>query len=145
VLKLEHQLAGRIINSGPRVLSNQTHGHLPVWLAPSAPACAMCFVPYDLKLVAEGTHRSSNFRQAIRPANQFQVRLMRWVAPVSDDGESYCGLLSKQPSKGPSTMEITSIGLDLAKSVFQLHAADADADGTVVWHKRCGAEHSSRG
>jgi len=56
------------------------------------------------------------------------------MAPVSDGGESYCGLLVKQPSKGPSTMEITTIGLDLAKSVFQLHAVGAD--GTVVWRKK---------
>jgi transposase len=36
-------------------------------------------------------------------------------------------------------MEITTIGLDLAKSAFQLHAVDAD--GTVFWRKkvRCGA------
>lgn len=31
-------------------------------------------------------------------------------------------------------MEITTIGLDLAKSVFQLHAVNAD--GTVVWRKK---------
>ena len=31
-------------------------------------------------------------------------------------------------------MEITTIGLDLAKSVFQLHAVDAY--GTVVWRKK---------
>ncbi|MGB3796106.1 MAG: IS110 family transposase [Alteraurantiacibacter sp.] len=31
-------------------------------------------------------------------------------------------------------MEITTIGLDLAKSVFQLHAVDAH--GTVVWRKK---------
>ena len=31
-------------------------------------------------------------------------------------------------------MEITTIGLDLAKSVFQLHAVDAK--GTVVWRKK---------
>jgi transposase len=31
-------------------------------------------------------------------------------------------------------MEITTIGLDLAKSVFQLHAVDAE--GTVVWRKK---------
>ena len=31
-------------------------------------------------------------------------------------------------------MEITTIGLDLAKSVFQLHAVDAQ--GTVVWRKK---------
>src|SRR3990167_6900538 len=31
-------------------------------------------------------------------------------------------------------MEITTIGLDLAKSVFQLHAVDADGD--VVWRKK---------
>ncbi len=31
-------------------------------------------------------------------------------------------------------METTTIGLDLAKSVFQLHAVDAY--GTVVWRKK---------
>jgi transposase len=31
-------------------------------------------------------------------------------------------------------MEITTIGLDLAKSVFQLHAVAAD--GSVVWRKK---------
>jgi len=31
-------------------------------------------------------------------------------------------------------MEITTIGLDLAKSVFQLHAVDTD--GAVVWRKK---------
>ena len=31
-------------------------------------------------------------------------------------------------------MEITTIGLDLAKSVFQLHAVDAT--GAVVWRKK---------
>ena len=31
-------------------------------------------------------------------------------------------------------MEITTIGLDMAKSVFQLHAVDAE--GTVVWRKK---------
>lgn len=31
-------------------------------------------------------------------------------------------------------MEITTIGLDLAKSIFQLHAVDAE--GTVVWRKK---------
>ena len=31
-------------------------------------------------------------------------------------------------------MEITTIGLDLAKSVVQLHAVDAD--GAVVWRKK---------
>ncbi|GGD45682.1 hypothetical protein GCM10010989_19850 [Croceicoccus pelagius] len=31
-------------------------------------------------------------------------------------------------------MEITMIGLDLAKSVFQLHAVDAK--GAVVWRKK---------
>jgi len=31
-------------------------------------------------------------------------------------------------------MEITTIGLDLAKSVFQLHAVDTD--GAIVWRKK---------
>jgi transposase len=37
------------------------------------------------------------------------------------------GCCRSDPSKGPSTLEITTIGLDLAKSVFQLHAVDAEA------------------
>ncbi len=34
-------------------------------------------------------------------------------------------------------MEITTIGLDLAKSVFQLHAFDAN--GAVVWAQEAAA------
>lgn len=59
---------------------------------------------------------------------QVAIRLMRWMAHVSD------GCCRSNSSKGPSTMEITTIGLDLAKSVFQLPAVDAD--GAVVWRKK---------
>lgn len=38
------------------------------------------------------------------------------------------------PKQGPSIMEITTSGLDLAKSVFQLHGIDAS--GSVVMRKK---------
>lgn len=44
---------------------------------------------------------------------------------------SIVGCYRSNTCKGASTMEITTIGLDLAKSIFQLHAVNAD--GAVVW------------
>jgi transposase len=43
------------------------------------------------------------------------------------------GLLSGNPSKEQSAMQITTVGLDLAKRIFQVHAVDAS--GSVVVRK----------
>src|SRR5690606_7082932 len=40
-------------------------------------------------------------------------------------------LLSKRPRVGATHMEITTIGLDLAKSIFQVHAVDAAGEPVV--------------
>jgi len=43
-------------------------------------------------------------------------------------------LLGTNRAKEPSDMNITTIGIDLAKSVFQLHGVDAD--GEIVFRKK---------
>ena len=50
-----------------------------------------CFVPPRAAATA-GAFSSPQWL-----TNQMQVSLMRWMAPVSGDGELYCGPLSKQP------------------------------------------------
>src|SRR5690606_10395442 len=40
-------------------------------------------------------------------------------------------LLSKRPREGATHMEISTIGLDLAKSIFQVHAVDASGEIVV--------------
>jgi hypothetical protein len=47
------------------------------------------------------------------------IYVPRWVAVM------------QARAKEPSTMEISTIGLDLAKNVFQVHGIDAT--GEVVW------------
>jgi hypothetical protein len=47
---------------------------------------------------------------------------MGWTAP-SGINVPWCGLSEPAP-KEPPTMSITMIGLDTAKSVFQIHAVD---------------------
>src|SRR5579864_1626515 len=55
---------------------------------------------------------------------------MRWMAPLRHLGAN--AGLSKRPANGePSMSEITTIGLDLAKHVFQVHGVDA-AGATVL-------------
>ena len=43
-------------------------------------------------------------------------------------------LLGTNQWKEPSEMNVTTIGIDLAKSVFQLHGVDAD--GEIVFRKK---------
>src|SRR5262245_25675714 len=58
---------------------------------------------------------------------------MGWIAPLA---ASTCqtGVLKNHQEWEPSMSEITTIGLDLAKHVFQVHGVDAE--GTTVLHKR---------
>jgi hypothetical protein len=56
-----------------------------------------------------------------------------WL-PLTASERQTCGRCRKQPrAKGAAPMEITTIGLDLAKNVFQVHAIDAA--GSVVVRK----------
>ena len=56
------------------------------------------------------------------------------MAPVSDDGESYCGLLSKQPQQRTIHHGDYHDRPGFGQVRFQLHAVDAD--GAVVWRKK---------
>src|SRR5262245_38328214 len=58
---------------------------------------------------------------------------MGWIAPLA---ASRCqtGVLKNHQEWEPSMSEITTIGLDLAKHVFQVHGIDAQ--GTTVLRKR---------
>jgi hypothetical protein len=55
---------------------------------------------------------------------------MRWTTPDGIDVPS-SGLECNE-QKEPSTMEITTVGLDIAKRVFQLHGVDAAGKGSIA-------------
>jgi transposase len=59
--------------------------------------------------------------------------MMGWMAPLRHRGAKLVFLKNHQ-EKEPSMSEITTIGLDLAKHVFQVHGVDAE--GTTVVRKR---------
>src|SRR5271154_5273177 len=58
---------------------------------------------------------------------------MRWMAPASGIEVPRCEGCQAFTSKEPPVMQITTIGLDLAKSIFQVHGIDAT--GQVVVRK----------
>src|ERR1700733_2635072 len=59
---------------------------------------------------------------------------MRWMAPAHGIWVPRCeGRQAFTSKREPSTMQITTIGLDLAKSIFQVHGVDAI--GQVVVRK----------
>src|SRR5271168_1977544 len=58
---------------------------------------------------------------------------MRWMAPASGIEVPRCEGCQAFTSKEPPIMKITTIGLDLAKSIFQVHGIDAT--GQVVVRK----------
>ena len=60
--------------------------------------------------------------------------LMEWTDPLtqrSHDGSEY---IHHYMREGGSTMKVTTLGIDLAKSIFQLHAVDEH--GQVATRKR---------
>ena len=59
--------------------------------------------------------------------------MMGWMAPLRHRGAKLVFLENHQ-EREPSMSEITTIGLDLAKHVFQVHGVDAQ--GTTVLRKR---------
>lgn len=52
---------------------------------------------------------------------------MRWMAPVSNDGESYCGLLSKQPEQR-TIHQIGEMRLSLGFECFCVIPQERDTD-----------------
>src|SRR5713101_1219913 len=63
---------------------------------------------------------------------------MGWMAPLRHRRANLVFLKNHQEWE-PSMSEITIIGLDLAKHVFQVHGIDAQ--GTTVLRKRLGGQH----
>jgi transposase len=59
--------------------------------------------------------------------------LLGWMAPLRHRRANLVFLANHQ-EREPSMSEITTIGLDLAKHVFQVHGIDAE--GTTVLRKR---------
>src|SRR5271169_6570088 len=58
---------------------------------------------------------------------------MRWMAPATGIEVPRCEGCQAFTSKEPSVMKITTIGLDLAKNIFQVHGIDAS--GQIVVRK----------
>ena len=59
---------------------------------------------------------------------------MLWTARTSGIVMRHVGIDMNQPWREPSAMNVATIGIDLAKSVFQLHGVDAK--GAVVSRKK---------
>src|SRR5215472_7985627 len=59
--------------------------------------------------------------------------MMGWMAPLRHRGAKLVSLENHQ-EREPSMSEITTIGVDLAKHVFQVHGIDAE--GATVLRKR---------
>ena len=59
---------------------------------------------------------------------------MVWMAPAPGVAMRHYGVIVQPQAKEPSMGEIATIGLDLAKSVFQVHAVGAD--GGIVLRRR---------
>ena len=62
--------------------------------------------------------------------------MMEWMAPLRHPGAKM--LTGRRPAANgePSMGEITTIGLDLAKHVFQVHGVDAEGSAVA---SSCGA------
>ena len=59
---------------------------------------------------------------------------MGWMAPLRHLGAKVLVGENQSADKEPSMNEITTVGLDLAKNVFQVHGVDAE--GTTVLRKQ---------
>jgi len=53
------------------------------------------------------------------------MELMGWTAPAERHRMPYVVVIGDATEQEPSVMEIITIGLDLAKRVFQVHGVDA--------------------
>jgi transposase len=87
-------------------------------------------------MVWPGIRRSHRFTYAPMSLNSLflpqcmSLLMMWWTAPAPGDESPY-GDRCDESHEEPSTMQITTIGLDLAKHVFQVHGIDA-AEKVVV-------------
>lgn len=64
------------------------------------------------------------------PSRAIGAPLMEGMAPAPGIAMCHIGGCQQNPRRGPSLKEITTIGLDLAKNLFPVHAVDAT--GAVV-------------
>jgi len=55
---------------------------------------------------------------------------MEWMAPAPGIAMCQSVVVINHEQEEPSTMQVTTIGLDLAKNVFQVHSIDGA--GTVI-------------
>jgi transposase len=60
--------------------------------------------------------------------------MMGWMAPLRHLGAKLLSDLESAANREPSMGEVTTIGLDLAKHVFQVHGVDAE--GAAVLRKQ---------
>jgi hypothetical protein len=60
--------------------------------------------------------------------------MMGWMAPLRHLGAKLLADANQRANREPSMSEITTIGLDLGKHVFQVHGVDAE--GAVVLRKQ---------
>ena len=101
--------------------------------------------PADLPVQAPTKYRTGyqpQDRQGTRPRSAADAarprrrgdRMMGWMAPLRHLGAKV--LVGRKPpaNREPSMNEITTVGLDLAKHVFQVHGVDAE--GTTVLRKQ---------
>src|SRR3954469_1875774 len=70
---------------------------------------------------------------AMRAMRRRGDRMMGWVAPLRHLGAKVLVGRESPANREPSMNEITTVGLDLAKNVFQVHGVDAE--GTTVLRK----------
>lgn len=59
---------------------------------------------------------------------------MGWMAPAPGIAMRHVGCCEHHQQREPSIGNITTLGIDLAKSVFQLHGVDAE--GRAVLHRQ---------
>jgi transposase len=57
--------------------------------------------------------------------------LMEWMAPASGIAMCHIGCSEHSQQREPSMVNVTTIGVDLAKSVFQLHGVDAEGSAVL--------------
>jgi hypothetical protein len=60
--------------------------------------------------------------------------MMGWMAPLRHLGAKLLADANQRANREPSMGEVTTIGLDLAKHVFQVHGVDVD--GVTVLRKQ---------
>ena len=61
-----------------------------------------------------------------RPCRSHAVNVMVWTPPITASCAPEWSLVLNSRQSGASAMDITTIGFDLAKTVFQVHGADGE-------------------